>query len=455
MNKIKQNKINFTLILVALTIIFSSLTILSLPVLFNYESKVTKIEKNFHKNFKIYLKSSGKISYKPFPKPHLLVENASLRFSDTENLNNLINTKNLRIFISLRDIYLRLFKNFISTEILYTNLEIKISDIKDLRKHLYQKVNKPIIFTNCKIFLKNKSEEVILISPIKKILYKIDTKSKIKSFKIDGEIFGLVFKSEWKRDYENPKITLHNINTFNPNIEIKNILKFIDSKNYEGKSLIAYAKDKLAYDIKFNNGNIKITSPNKMNTNFNIDSKVQLYPFDFNGSLMIKNKKVEDIIDSFLINFYLYDKESLGNLNGVLKINFSELKNKLIKKGSIDLKISEKKINLKFSNFYLDKIGNIETVMNYKDDQGDIKFISSNKLNIQNHIEFAKVFQIGSKKAKNIKQIYFNLEKKVGETDFIITNVKINNNQNIENIEEIFLVKNIQNLRSHIRKIID
>ncbi|MDC3097789.1 hypothetical protein OA332_02335, partial [Candidatus Pelagibacter sp.] len=277
MNKIKQNKINFTLILVALTIIFSSLTILSLPVLFNYESKVTKIEKNFHKNFKIYLKSSGKISYKPFPKPHLLVENASLRFSDTENLNNLINTKNLRIFISLRDIYLRLFKNFISTEILNTNLEIKISDIKDLRKHLYQKVNKPIIFTNCKIFLKNKSEEVILISPIKKILYKIDTKSKIKSFKIDGEVFGLVFKSEWKRDYENPKITLHNINTFNPNIEIKNILKFIDSKNYEGKSLIAYAKDKLEYDIKFNNGNIKITSPNKMNTNFNIDSKVQLY----------------------------------------------------------------------------------------------------------------------------------------------------------------------------------
>ena len=142
-------------------------------------------------------------------------------------------------------------------------------------------------------------------------------------------------------------------------------------------------------------------------------------------------------------------------MNWVLKINFSELKNKLIKKGSIDLKISEKKINLKSSNFYLDKIGNIETVINYKDDQGDIKFISRNKLNIQNHIEFAKVFQIGSKKAKNIKQIYFNLEKKVGEVDFIITNVKINNNQNIENIEEIFLVKNIQNLRSHIRKIID
>ena len=48
MNKIKQNKITF-LILSVIVITFSSLTILSLPVLFNYESKVAKIEKNFIK----------------------------------------------------------------------------------------------------------------------------------------------------------------------------------------------------------------------------------------------------------------------------------------------------------------------------------------------------------------------------------------------------------------------
>ena len=47
MNKIKQNKITFTLILLAIAIIFSSLTILSLPVLFNYKSKVELIEKIF------------------------------------------------------------------------------------------------------------------------------------------------------------------------------------------------------------------------------------------------------------------------------------------------------------------------------------------------------------------------------------------------------------------------
>ena len=55
---------------------------------------------------------------------------------------------------------------------------------------------------------------------------------------------------------------------------------------------------------------------------------------------------------------------------------------------------------------------------------------------------------------KKIKKIYFDLEKIVGETDFIIKNVKVNDIES-KNSEEFFLVKNIQNLRSHIRKVID
>ena len=91
MNKIKQNKITFSLILIAIVITFSSLSILSLPVLLNYKNKVDKIENNFYKNFKIYLNSSGDISYKPFPKPHLLVENASLGLTNLSENDYLIN----------------------------------------------------------------------------------------------------------------------------------------------------------------------------------------------------------------------------------------------------------------------------------------------------------------------------------------------------------------------------
>ena len=454
MNKIKQNKITFTLILAAIAIIFSSLTILCLPVLFNYKSKVTILEKNFYKNFKIYLKSSANVSYKPFPKPHLLVEKASINLSQSKENDDLINTANLKIFISLRDIYLRTFNNLVSTEISNTNLYFDLSDIKEVRKHLYQKINKPILFNNCKIFINNKKNEVILIAPLKKITYKINKKSNIKNFDIHGEIFGLNFKSEWRRDYSTPDQSFHSINIFNPNIEIKNIFKLKENLKFNVNTKIIYANDKSEYDLEYNKNKIKIISLNKKNTNFNIDSKIQLEPFYFNGEILIKNKKVESIIDNFLSNIISYDKNYLGNFSGVFKVKLKNLNNKLIKSGELEFNINEKTLYLKQGKFQLDKIGNVISNISFIEDQGELRFVSKNYLNVKNHIEFAKVFQIGTKKVKNIKRIYFDLEKNIGETDFIIKNVKVNNSET-QNSEEYFLIKNIQNLRSHIRKVID
>ena len=455
MNKIKQNKITFSLILIAIVILFSSLTILSLPVLFNYESKVYKIEKKFYKNFKIYLNTGGKISYKPFPKPHLLVENASLNLSKTEGRGDLLNTTNLKIFISLRDIYLRSFEDLSSTEISNSNLELRISDLKQLRDHLYLKINKPIIFNNCKIFLKNKKNEVILISPTKKISYKINNKTKIKNFTIIGEVFGLNFKSSWKRSYLSPKISTHDISIINPKIEIKNIFRFENSKIFNIQSQINYIQEKMEYDLEYRNSKITVFSPNKEKNNFNVNSQINLDPFYFEGELQIKNKKLENIIDIFLLNLSLYDQSYFGNLNGLLKIKFNQLKNKLINEGELSFFISEKFLKLNRTKFNLDKIGYINSNISFVENNGDMKFLSENQLHIENHIEFAKVFQVSSKKVKNIKIIYFDIEKAFGDSDFTISNVKINDSKNLEKSDNIFIVTNIQNLRSHIRKVID
>ena len=456
MNKIKQNRITFFLILSAIAIIFSSLTILSLPVLFNYESKVTKIEKNFYKNFKLYLNTSGSISYKPFPKPHLILENASVNLSDSKENQPLFNTSDLKVFISLRDIYSRSFKDFIYAEISDSNLNFTIFDLIDIRKHLYEKINKPILFKNCKIFVRNKSNEVILISPVKKIDYKINNKLKSKFFNIEGEIFGFNFKSNWKREYSNPKTSLNTINLFNPSIEIKNIYKFLGNKNFSGITEISYAKEKLKYNLKFYNKKIKINSPENKDINFNINADILLEPFYFDGELKIKSRKVENIIDNLLLNLLNYNEDFLGNFNGKIKFEFNNLNNKLIKNGEIILNINEKDIIIRRANFELDKIGEINTEINFTEKQGQIKFISKNHLIIKNHIEFAKVFQIGSKKTKKIKNIYFNIEKSIGDTDFIISKIQINEKKtNSKESEEFYTVKNIQNLRAVIRNFVD
>ena len=455
MNKIKQNKITFILILSSIIIIFSSLTILCLPVLFNYKSKVTNIEKNFYNNFKIYLNSTGKVSYKPFPKPHLLVENASLNLSKLQKNKDLINTSNLKIFLSLRDIYLHNFKKLISTEISDTNIDLKMSDIRDFRDHLYLKVNKQINFKNCKIFIKNKNDDVIIISTIKEISYKIKNKVKTKYFIVNGQIFGLNFKSEWKRKYDTPKSSYHTVDIFYPNIEIKNIFEFENKKKFKGNSKINYLQEKLEYEINFSNNEILISSPNYEKTNFNLESKISLTPFYFDGIFIIKNKKIEKIIDNILLNLFLYNEEYLSNFNGKLKIEFNNLNNKLIKNGFLEFSFNQKKINLIKANFDLYQIGKINSDLNFVEDKGEIKFMSTNQLKIENHIEFAKAFQIGSNKVKNIKQINFDLEKNVEETNFVIKNVKINNKEAQIKLDEPYLINNIQNLRSYIRKAIN
>ncbi len=129
--------------------------------------------------------------------------------------------------------------------------------------------------------------------------------------------------------------------------------------------------------------------------------------------------------------------------------------NKLIKMGEIKLIINEKKINIKEAKFVLDKIGYLNSIISFEEDEGEIKFITTNQLTIENHIEFAKIFQIGSNKVKNIKQIHFDLEKEYDQTDFIIKNVKINDDDRNLKSNDIFLVKNIQNLRSYIRELIN
>ncbi len=208
----------------------------------------------------------------------------------------------------------------------------------------------------------------------------------------------------------------------------------------------------MIYNYTYDNGVISINSPDEKNVNFKLNSNIQTNPFHFDGEIIINNKKIEKVIDNFLSNLFMYNEDNLGNLSGNLKIKFNKLNNKLIKKGEIEIAINEKKLILKKANFELDKIGNIMTNINFVEDQGEIKFISQNTLDIKNHIEFAKTFQIASKKAKKINQIYFDLEKLVYDTDVKIKNVRINN---IKKLDEIFIVSNIQNLRSFLRKLSD
>ena len=123
------------------------------------------------------------------------------------------------------------------------------------------------------------------------------------------------------------------------------------------------------------------------------------------GELNIKNKKIEKIIDNFLLNLLVYEKKYLGNFSGEIGVKFDNLNKKLIKSGKIDLVINEKQISLKEANFKLDKIGDIRSKISFIEDNGNIKFISKNELILKIILslqDFSSYFKKNKKYKKNI-----------------------------------------------------
>ena len=53
------------------------------------------------------------------------------------------------------------------------------------------------------------------------------------------------------------KKSSHEINIFNPNIEIQNILELESSKQFNGVSKITYFQDKIEYKFSYNNMRLK------------------------------------------------------------------------------------------------------------------------------------------------------------------------------------------------------
>ena len=208
----KRKKIDSpTIILSSIIVVFTIIIFLSLPVFFNYKSIQNEIENKFFSDFKINLKILDNISFRVLPRPHLLIKKANLDFNLEDEKSAIAEVENLKLFIPSNKIYSK--KNIIITDAKFQNinLNLKISDIKDIRNHLYYKINKPINITNIKIFLNDSKNNVILIAPIKKVNYEINENFSAKEFKLQGSIFDIEFKSNWKKNFDEPKSSINEL----------------------------------------------------------------------------------------------------------------------------------------------------------------------------------------------------------------------------------------------------
>ena len=453
MKKIKNKNLKFQIILSVIVIIFSSITFLSLPVLFDYKSIKKSLEKQISSLFKLDIIIDSNISYKPFPKPHLLIEKVNINLKNNDSQSNLIKAKKFKIYLPIQNFYSKSFKNISLIEINNSNIELKINDLKNIRNHLKYVINKPIKVTDSTVFILNNNNDVLLISPIKNLNYGIDKKNEYKKFNILGKLFDIDFNSEWKRYYDKPKQTFNNIKIKNPKINLKNQFIYENKKEYKGHSHINIIDEDIIIYYEYLNNNLKVSSPDvNSNQNIKIFSNLQFNPFYFNSEIEINNKDFNFLIDNFFHYLFRYNKEFITNLNGYLSLSFKNMNNQLIKNGRMNFKFEEERIEFLNSSFEILGIGQIDSKIKYLEKNDELIFFSENSLLINNHINFAKIFQISSKKTKKIKKINFKIQKKINEKSFLISDIKLNDNQIKINKNLSSKVKNIQSLKAFTRK---
>ncbi len=452
----KRKKIDSsTIVLSSIIVVFTIIIFLSLPVFFNYKSIQNEIENKFFSDFKINLEILDNISFRVLPRPHLLIKKANLDFNLEDEKSAIVEVENLKLFIPSNKIYSK--KNIIITDVNFqnVNLNLKISDIQDIRNHLYYKINKPINISNIKIFLNDNENNVILIAPIKKIIYQINENFSSKELKLKGSIFDIEFKSNWERNYNEPKSSINELNFKNPNIYIKNLFKFENKKEFEGSSSIDFLNENISFNYYYKDSIIKINSSEKKNNQkIKFNSIVELNPFYLDGEIILEEKKINFITDFVLNLISNADKKLLENLNGELKLSLLNINSKILKNGKISLIISEGQIKTLNSFFEMDKIGIIKSSYNYLIKDGELFFETKNVLNINNQKELARKFQLNLKKVKNINKVYFDFVRNIDTGDMFLSNIFINDKNSQNLLEEISKTNNMLVLKSTLRDIL-
>ena len=452
----KRKKIDSsTIVLSSIIVVFTIIVFLSLPVLFNYKSLQSEIETKFNKDFKINLKILNDISFRIFPRPHLLIKKANLDLNVEDEKSAILEMEDLRLYIPSNKVYSK--QDIIITDLEFgdINLNLKLNDIKDFRNHLYYKINKPININNLKLFLLDNKNDVILISPLKKLEYQINEKNKSKELKLKGSIFDIEFSSIWKRSYKKPKSTFNEITLTNPDIYIKNIFSFKNKNNFDGSSSIDFLNENISFNYKYQNQKLIINSSDeKNNQQIKFNSNIELDPFYFDGEIIFEQKKLSFITDTIINYIMNADKGLLENLNGILEVNLFNLDNPLFDKGKISFSINEGKIKVLNTYMEIEELGILESNFNYLIKEGALYLQTTNKLNINDKQEFARKFQINFKKTENIRKIYFELERNIDTGEMLLSNIFINNKNSQNLLEEVVKINNMQVLKSIMRDVL-
>ena len=324
---------NFFFFLRYIFVIFfiSTFLYLSLPKFLNHQNQLGSIKDYLAYNYKLELKSLSSLEFNIFPQPNLSLKNVEFKIKD---LPLSVNSKNLRIFLSYKDIYN--FDNLKTKKIELNSSEssLDISKIADLLNY-FKTLEHKLIVKNLDLNLKKKTKSII---EIKNISFSSNKNEKIK---LKGLLFNERFIVLFYKDSKKLKFEIPNAGV-NVNIDLNQSKK---KKFYSGTSNISILRNYLKLNFSFNSNQIIINKSNVRNQDLSIslNSLIKFYPFFESKSNIHINKFNKELISKIkLKNIFSNNKYILERLNSNSKITYDNKlsRNSLIKNISAELKLA-------------------------------------------------------------------------------------------------------------------
>ena len=453
MKKIKSLSLLVKSIFLLIALFFTFGIYLSIPVLYNYKSIQNIIEKKFYSDFNIKLNINGDIKYQLLPKPHLLIGDSSISIIENNDIM-LVDIYNLKIFLNSNSLYPKSKIDFEKFEIQNTNFLLKGKEFNILRNYFHKSETKPFYILKSKIFVLDDNKETLAISPIEKISFNTSKKDNLKKLNIKGNIFDLNFKSLWKKKFNTQMNSQLEIDFQEPNLTIKNKLKYKNKSNLKGSITLNFLNESIDIDYILNNKLITLKSPDNNNI-IKTDTIIELRPFYLNSKIILNKQNLNFLIDDLVYSLLNLKSELLGNLNGELKLSFTNIEHELIRNGQMSFDISEKTIQINNVIFNLGEIGIIESDIKYDEQNGNIVFNSTSSLIIKNKKEFARKFQVKPKKVVDLDKIFFKIQKNINNGSTSIYDIKISKSDYKDSSGFKYQINNSQELKALAKKFLN
>jgi hypothetical protein len=406
-------------IITFICLLFFYLFYLSIPVLYDKKWVQNNIESTLLKEFKINFNTSSDVSYRILPKPHFLIKDSKILKRNDENSSPISEIKNLKVFISQKNLFFKSKMKFENITIDSANFSLLKDDIRLLDSMNEDFSHKKIKIKNSKFFFKDSSGETVAIIKIFKALLFFDDKKLLNIFNLTGEAFNIPFTFDSRTgndSFKNKEINIRakkiNLNFFNKSskknntlINGENIISLLDStfntKYNLKKSLFVFKSD----NSKINNSKVEY------------NGKLSIHPFDLSLNINLGNYKISQIFKIFnndsilseLIKSKLLFNENVS-INTSL-IATSMLKKEIFQNAKINFTIISGKINFDDTKLINDKVGSLEVKRSTFFFEGDRMFFSTDILiDIKNHDELFTLLMTSKKSRKPIKKIFINLE---------------------------------------------